>query len=200
MMPHPPFRLLLLTVTIALALCGPVAAEPRWTLDTAHSSVSFSVAHMGVSRVRGDFTDFSGSGRYDGADIGSASVEAVVRVASVDTRNAKRDEHLKGADFFDAQQFPTISFTSKRFRRTSGQRFQLTGDLTIHGVTRTVVLGGEFSPVIKDTFGKTRVGAQASTTINRKDFGLTWSRTMESGGLLVGEEVEITLAVEFVRE
>lgn len=189
----------IITLAVALACVSPLRAGESWQLDSAHTNVTFSVAHMGVSRVSGSFRDTSGSGSFDGKTVGSAQVEAIIQTASVDTRNEKRDGHLKGADFLDVQKFPTITFKSKRFRQTSGRKFQLTGDLTVHGVTKTVVLGGEFSEVIKDPFGKTRVGATASTTINRKDFGLGWNKIMESGGLLVGEDVLITIEVEFVK-
>lgn len=191
--------LMLVSLFVALAALAPARAEDTWQLDGSHTSASFSVTHMGVSRVRGDFTEIGGSGAYDGKNIESASVEATIQVASIDTRNARRDSHLKSVDFFDAKKFPTITFKSKRFRPTTGRKFQLTGDLTIHGVTKTVVLSGEFSPVIKDPFGKTRVGAEATTMINRKDFGLTWSPAVEGGGIVVGEDVDITIAVEFVK-
>ena len=190
---------LLLALTLAVTALTAARADEAWQLDGSHTSATFSVAHMGVSRVRGDFTEIAGSGKYDGKNIESASVEAIIQVSSIDTRNSRRDGHLKGADFFDVAKFPTITFKSKRFRPTTGRKFQLTGDLTIHGVTKTVVLSGEFSPVIKDPFGKTRVGAEATTTINRKDFGLTWSPAVEGGGIVVGEDVDITIAVEFVK-
>lgn len=191
--------ILLVSLTVALTALTSARADDAWQLDGSHTSATFSVTHMGVSRVRGDFTEIGGTGKYDGKNIESASVEAVIAVASIDTRNSRRDGHLKGADFFDASKFPTITFKSKRFRPTTERKFQLTGDLTIHGVTKTVVLSGQFSPVIKDPFGKTRVGAEATTTINRKDFGLTWSPAVEGGGIVVGEDVDISIAVEFVK-
>ncbi|MBM3464101.1 MAG: YceI family protein [Armatimonadetes bacterium] len=189
------------TLLLMVLLAAPGLAQgSAWTLDAAHSRVGFSVRHLGISNVTGEFTRVSGQGTFDGKSIETASVTATIDTTSVNTREAKRDDHLRNADFLDVARYPTMTFKSKRFRKTSGNGFALTGDLTLHGVTRTVVLNGTSTPVVKDPWGSSRVGASATTTINRKDFGLTWNKALESGGLVVAEEVTITLDLEFVRD
>jgi len=171
-----------------------------WEIDSAHSRAAFSVRHLGISNVTGEFTKVTGTALYDGTNVGTASVQALIDVSTINTREAKRDEHLKSADFFDAAKYPTITFKSKRLRPTTPGKFQLTGDLTLHGVTKTVVLSGEVTKTVKDPWGNTRFGATASGQINRQDFGLTWNKTMDSGGVVVGDEVTLTLDVELVQK
>jgi len=165
-----------------------------WELDAAHSSISFSVRHMMVSKVRGQFKDFT-------ADIVTAddplasTVSAVVQMASIDTRDKARDEHLRTNDFFDIGNHPTMTFTSTRIEG-SGSDYELHGDLTIKGVTRPVTFALEVGGVAKDPWGNTKTGFTASTTVNRKDFGLEYNAALETGGVLIGDKVTIELDIE----
>lgn len=193
---------LVLSLLAALHATSSAKADTaaQWRLDPVHSNASFAVAHLGISEVHGNFTRLEGTLSYDGKSVAAASVSATIDVSSVDTRNANRDQDLRSPNFFDAAKFPTMTFKSKRFRVMSGGKFQVVGDLTIHGVTRTVVLDGKGpSQVIKDPWGHFRVGASLSTDINRKDFGLTYNKVIEAGGLVVGENVHITIDAEFVK-
>lgn len=182
-----------------LAFAAIAAAEPvQYQIDPSHSSVQFSVRHMMVSNVRGEFGKLSGSVLYDAANLPASKVEATIDAATINTRNAKRDAHLKSADFFDAATHPTLTFASKQVYETGGV-VHIKGDLTMRGVTREVDLQLE-GPVeqIKEASGRTRIGASARTRISRKDFGLTWNKMLESGGAVVGDEVTITLDIAAV--
>lgn len=173
--------------------------QQAYEIDPAHSSAQFSVRHMMVSNVRGHFTKISGIIKYDSANPASSSVEATIDAASIDTRDSQRDAHLKSADFFDVEKFPTLTFRSKRIELHSGGG-TIVGDLTIHGVTREISLDSEKpTPENKDPWGKYRIGVSATTKLSRKDFGLTWNAALETGGVLVGDEVKITIDVEGVR-
>lgn len=179
-----------------------VTAENKttWNIDSAHSGVHFSVKHLVVATVRGQFDKVSGSVVIDPADPAGSSVHAVIDAASINTREPQRDAHLRSPDFLDAEQFPTIEFRSTKVARTD-QGFAVTGDLTIHGVTRTVVLAVEATDdEIRDPFGNLKRAATATTKINRKDFGLTWNVGLETGGFLVGDEVRIELDVELISQ
>lgn len=170
-----------------------------YKIDPVHSSVHFSVRHMMVSNVRGEFTSVSGNIVFDSDNPASSSVEAAIEVASINTRDAQRDTHLKSPDFLDLDKFPTITFRSKKVAAHKGGG-EITGDLTIHGVTRPITLEVEGPTAeIKDPWGNQRIGASARTSISRKDFGLTWNAALETGGVLVGDEVKITIDVEAVR-
>ncbi len=183
-----------------LALPAAVPAG-TWELDTAHTGVHFKVRHLMVSYVRGDFEKISGRIVYDEKDISRSSADITIGAASINTRVAKRDDHLRSPDFLDAAKYPVITFKSKRVEKAGDGRLKMTGDLTIRGVTREVVLDVQGpAPPIKDLEGKTRVGGSASTKIDRKDFGLTWNKAIESGGVVVGDEVEITIDVEVVKD
>lgn len=169
----------------------------QWDLDVSHSSAHFSVRHMMVTNVRGEIHVSGGKLSYDPGRPESASVEATLDAKSVDTREAKRDEHLRSADFLETEKFPTISFKSKRVKK-DGKKLDVVGDLTIHGVTKEVTLAvDELHGPAKDPWGGTRVGATATTKINRKDFGLGWNVALEAGGILVGEDINITVEAEF---
>ena len=171
-----------------------------WNLDPAHSVAEFKVRHMMISNVKGQFTGVSGVLIHDENDPAKSRVEASLDAASINTREAQRDGHLKSADFFDVEKFPALTFKSTATRRTGDGELAVTGDLTIHGVTRQVVFNveGPTAPG-KDPWGNTRVGLSAVTKINRKDFGLTWNAALEAGGFLVGNDVTITLDVQFVK-
>lgn len=174
-------------------------SQITYEIDPTHSSVHFSVRHMMVSNVRGEFTKVSGTIKFDPENPANSSVDATIDAASINTRDAQRDTHLKSADFLDVEKFPTLTFHSKKIAPQSGGG-KVTGDLTIHGVTREITLDVEgLTPEVKDPWGKQRMGASATTKISRKDFGLIWNAALESGGVMVGDEVKITIDVEFFR-
>lgn len=171
-----------------------------WKLDPAHSVAEFKVKHMMISNVKGSFTGLSGTLTLDETDYTHSTAEASIDVASVKTGDAQRDGHLKSPDFFDADQFPTITFKSTNIDAKGGADYEVTGDFTLHGVTKPVVFAVEdVSEPSKDPWGNQRIGLSASTKINRKDFGLAWNSALETGGLLVGEEVTISLEVQFIK-
>ncbi|HQY63319.1 MAG: YceI family protein [Myxococcales bacterium] len=173
---------------------------PTWTLDPSHSSATFSVRHMMITNVRGGFQKLSGRATFDPANLEGASVEASIDVASIDTRDEKRDAHLRSADFFDVDRHPAITFTSKAVRR-AGAKLELVGDLTLRGTTREVVLEVDGpTPEHVDPWGNTRIGAEAKTKIKRSEFGMTWNSALEAGGVLVGDEVTLSLDVSLVRQ
>lgn len=172
-----------------------------WEIDPAHSSAQFSVKHMMISNVRGEFSKVSGRVNFDPENPENSTVEATVDVNSISTREPDRDKHLKSPDFFDVAKFPTMTFKSKRVVKNPDGSLQLVGDLTIHGVTRETALTLESpTPAAKDPWGNIRRGTSATARINRKDFGLTWNTALEAGGVLVGEEVKITLDVEMIQK
>ena len=171
----------------------------KWTLDTSHSEAMFSVRHAGISRVRGNFEDFSGSAEFTEKLDGSV-IQAEVMAASVNTRNEGRDEHLRSEDFFDVANHPVLKFESLTVTDFDGEEFKLTGNLTIRGVTKQVEFKGEFGGQTVDAFGMTRAGFEASTEISREEFGLTWNAALEAGGFLVSDKVRITLDVSFTKD
>ena len=171
-----------------------------WNGDPVHSTAQFKVRHLMISNVKGEFRNLSGKLELDPANISNSRVEASIDAATINTREADRDAHLKSADFFDVEKFPTLTFKSDRISQKSAGELTVEGDLTIHGVTRKTVFEVEGpSPEAKDPWGNTRIGLSATTHINRKDFGLNWNAALEAGGVLVGEEVRITLDVEFIK-
>ena len=185
---------------LALAALSAPAAAAQYKIDADHSSVSFTVAHMAISKVHGRFDKFSGTVEYDPKNPKGLKVEASIDAASINTSVDARDKHLKSPDFFDAEKFPALTFKSTRVLSVKGMSGKLEGELTIHGVTKTVVLAVEGSGPAKDPWGNERMAATATTSINRKDFGLVWNKVMETGGLLVGEKVDIVLEIEAVKE
>jgi polyisoprenoid-binding protein YceI len=189
-------------LALFLALAAPAAAlaeATTWNLDAAHLHPSFSVRHLVISNVRGEFTKSTGVVTLDEKDLTKSSVQATIEAASVDTGVGDRDKHLRSPDFFDVEKFPTITFKSTKVEKAGKDKLKVTGDLTIKGVTKPVVLAVE-GPTgeIKDPWGNTRRGFSASTKINRKDFGLTWSKTIEAGPV-VGDEVKIELEGELIK-
>ncbi len=191
---------MILVLALALAAAVPAAAQ-TWDIDTAHSAAQFSVKHMMVSTVRGDFGKTTGTVEYDGKNLASLKVTATIDATTITTRNEGRDKHLKSPDFFDVEKFPTITFTSKRAEAVSPGKFRVIGDLTMRGVTKEVALEVEGpSAEIKGTRGETRVGATATTTINRQDFGVSWSRALDGGGLVVSDQVQITIDLELIKK
>ena len=193
-------RILLVAAVLCLVAPGLLHAAP-WEFDPAHTGVQFKVRHLMVSSVRGDFEKVSGKIVYDEADVTKSSADITIDTGSINTRVAKRDEHLRSPDFLDAAKYPAITFKSKRVEKSGSGTLKMTGDLTIRGVTKEVALTVEGpSPAIKDMQGNARVGGQATTKISRKDFGLVWNKVLETGGAVVGDEVEITIDVEIFRK
>ncbi len=177
-------------------LTAGVAFAEHYQLDTAHTQILFKVKHLGISTVTGQFNEFSGFFNVDPNDLGTLQASATINSASVDTANGDRDNHLRSPDFFDAEKYPEIKFVSKKAETFDGGKLKVHGDLTIHGITKTVVLEGEFGGALMGPMGNPRAAFTAAGKINRKDFGLTWNKLLEAGGLVVGEEVRIELEVE----
>lgn len=181
-------------------LTAPQVGTSTWSIDPVHSVAEFKVRHMMISNVKGQFTGVSGTLSLDETDLTNSRIEAVIDAASINTREPDRDKHLKSPDFFDVEKFPELSFRSTRVLRKGEGELAVEGDLTIHGVTRRVAfeVEGPTAPA-KDPWGSTRIGLSATARINRKDYGLTWNAALETGGILVGDEVTITLDVQFVK-
>ena len=171
----------------------------NWNLDTVHSGINFSVRHMVVSKVRGRFTKFTGNVELDESDLARSVVEATIDASSIDTGTAQRDDHLRSADFFDVEHFPQIRFHSTGIEKLGGERYRLTGELTIRDVSREIALDVEYGGRGKDPWGNERVGFTAKGTLDRKDFGLGWNQVLETGGVLVSDRVEIELEVQGVK-
>jgi polyisoprenoid-binding protein YceI len=172
-----------------------------YTIDPAHSTAGFKVRHLMVSWVRGEFSGVAGTVVYDPEHPENSRVEATIDVATLHTRDEQRDAHLKSADFFDVEKYPTITFVSKKVEKVGEREGKLMGDLTIHGVTKEVVLDVEGpAPEVKDPWGNIKSGVSAATKIKRSDFGLVWNAPLEAGGVLVGDEVHISLELELLRK
>jgi polyisoprenoid-binding protein YceI len=187
-------------MTTATTATSSQTSASTWAIDPAHSVAEFKVKHMMISNVKGQFSGLSGTLQRNEADLTKSKVEVTIDAASVNTRDAQRDTHLKSPDFFEVEKFPTLSFKSTRVIPKNQDEHAVEGELTIHGVTHTVrfAVEGPTAPA-KDPWGNTRIGVSATTKINRKDYGLTWNTVLETGGILVGEEVTITLDLQFVK-
>ena len=178
----------------------PQTATTTWNIDPAHATAEFKVKHMMIANVKGQFSKVSGVLVHDESDPTKSHVEASVEAASIETREPQRDAHLKSPDFFHVEKFPTLSFKSRDIKVAGDGQFKVEGDLTMRGLTRKVTFTVEGpTPPMKDPWGNTRIAISATTKINRKDFGLTWNAALETGGILIGDEVTITLDVEFVK-
>jgi polyisoprenoid-binding protein YceI len=185
---------------MSTTVATPQAVTTTWNIDPVHSVAEFKVKHMMISNVKGQFTRVKGTLTINETDLTQSHVEAEIEAASINTRDDQRDTHLKSADFFHAEKFPSLSFKSTRITRVTDGELKVAGDLTIHGVTRNVVFDIEGpTPPGKDPWGNTRRGLSATTKINRSDFGLTWNAALETGGILVGDEITITLDVQFIK-
>lgn len=171
-----------------------------WEIDANHSQATFAVKHMMVTTVRGQFKVLRGKLNIDEQNPANSWVEAEVDAASIDTREANRDAHLRSPDFFDAEKYPTITFKSTKVEHVDGDEYKVTGDLSMHGVTKPVVFKAEYAGQTKDAYGLQRAGLSARTTINRKDFGLTWNRAIEAGGVAVSEDVKIEIDLAAVNK
>ncbi len=191
------FRAVLAAATLVVPS---FALAANWEIDASHSAASFAVKHLMVSTVRGGFSGVKGVVKVDEKDVTKSTVEATIDASTINTLDAKRDEHLKGADFLDVAKFPTLTFKSTKVEKAK-DGLKVTGDLTLHGVTKPVVLNVEGpTQAVKDPWGNTKSGATATTTLNRKDFGLTWNKALEAGGVVVGDEIKVTLDLELSKK
>ena len=190
------------SIAAIVALTLPVVASAStWAIDPDHSNVGFKVKHLMITNVMGNFEKHSGTIDLNDKDITKSKVEVTIDTNSINTKVQKRDEHLRSADFFDVTKYPTMTFVSKKIAKAGKDGFKVTGDLTLHGVTKEVVLSVEGpSQESKDPWGNIRRGVTAATKINRKDFGLVWNAALETGGVAVGEEVTITLEIELIKK
>ena len=188
-----------LTLGLVLGLGQAALAETaRYDVDRDHSAIEFRVAHMVVSKTTGRFMDYSGFIEMDPEALTVKTIDATIKTASVNTNHEKRDAHLRGPDFFNVEKFPTMTYKLKSYRKT-GEDYQAVGELTLLGVTKEITLVGRFNGVAKDPWGNTRAGFTAEGKLNRKDFGMNWSKTLDSGGLVVGDEVFIKLDIECIK-
>lgn len=188
------------TATPAAGTPTQAGTKTTWTIDPAHSHVGFGIKHLMIATVRGSFTQVQGAVTVDESDPASASLDITITTASVTTGDEKRDGHLRSADFFDVERFPTMTFRSKRVEAKSNQTFRVVGDLTIRDVTREVPLEVEMLGRAKDPWGKEHAAFEATTSIKRGDYGLTWNAALETGGVLVGDEVKISIEAQLLRE
>lgn len=188
-------------ITLLLMTLPLTALASTWAIDPEHSTAQFKVRHLMISNVKGVFEKVSGTLNLDDKDITRSKVDVGIDIASINTNIKKRDDHLRSPDFFDAAKFPTMTFVSTKVEKAGKDKLKVTGNLTIKGVTKVVVLtvDGPTSE-IKDPWGNGRRGASATTTINRRDFGVSWNKTMDNGGMVVGEDVAVQLDVEFVKK
>jgi len=170
-----------------------------WTLDASHTRIGFVARHALVTKVRGAFNEFEGTAVVDGGNLAASKVEVTIQAASIDTRNEQRDGHLRSNDFLAMEDHPTITFVSTDVRGTGATSFELTGDLTIKGETRSVTIPFEFEGAATDPFGNLRAGFEGSVTINRKDYGITWNAALETGGVLVGEKITLEFEVSAIK-
>jgi len=171
----------------------------EWKIDKPHTNVGFTVTHLVISDVTGRFNQFDGSVKSSGEDFNGAEVNIVIETSSIDTDNEKRDDHLRSGDFFDAEKNPQITFKSTSFKKISGDKYEIKGELTMNGVTHEVVLDAILKGVIKDPWGGTRAGFKAGTTIDRYDYNLNWNKALETGGFLVDQEVDIEINIELIK-
>ena len=192
-------RFVVFAVAIGAAGFPCVTSASTWQIDSAHTSAQFAVRHLMVSTVRGTLGKVTGAVTLDEADPSKSSVEASIDATTIDTREPKRDAHLKSPDFLDVAKYPTITFKSKKVTKVSDSKFQVTGDLTLHGVTKEVTLDAEGLPKpFKDPMGKLRLGGVVTTKLNRKDFGIEWNKALDGGGVLVSDTVDVTIDIELV--
>jgi polyisoprenoid-binding protein YceI len=189
----------LIAVFLVVGFAGIATAADTYTFDVSHSSIGFAVKHLALSKVKGTFNDFSGTILYDASDYVKSSVNVVIKTASIDTDNEGRDNHLRSADFFDAEKYPEITFVSERIEKKD-DRFLAHGTLTMHGIAKKITLSFEISGPIKGMSGEQRIAVETETKLNRQDYGIKWSKTLDAGGLVVGNEVKIEIAIEAVKQ
>ena len=186
---------IILTVFLSIVWAAVNAHAATYTIDPVHSTIGFAVKHLVVGTTRGDFEDYAGTIGFDGKDLASFSADVVIQAKSINTKNGDRDKHLRSADFLDVENNPTITFKGKSLA-AKGDGFEVTGDLMIHGVTKEVVIPAEISGPVKSPFGDQVIGLAGEITINRQDFGVSWNKTMDQGGLMVSDDVKIIVEIE----
>ena len=193
---------ILIAAAAAVVFSLPAAAAPsQWAIDPHHSSAQFAVKHLMISTVRGEFHGVNGTVNWDDKDITKSTIDVTIDATSVDTREPDRDKDLKSENFFDVAKYPTMTFKSKKIEQAGAGKLKVTGDLTMHGVTKEVTLDVEGpTPPIKDPWGNTRAALNATTTINRQDFGVKWNKTMDGGGVVVSDNVNVTIDAELVKQ
>jgi len=185
----------------ALIASGAIFAQTtKWGVDPGHSNIQFSISHMVISEVTGKFSTYEGTVLSDKPDFSDAKINFTIKVNSVDTDNEKRDQHLVSADFFDAEKYPEITFKGKSLKKVSDNKYKLTGSLTMHGVTKTIVLDVKYGGTVKDPWGNTKAGFKITGIIKRYDFGLKYNSTLEAGGLMIGEEVDLVCNIEVAKQ
>ncbi len=194
-----PLAVLAVVLLAASALPGtaavPASATGTWNVDKVHSEVAFQVRHF-VSKVRGVFTDFAGTIKIDAEKPETSSVEFTIKAASINTNEPKRDAHLRSPDFFDAEKFPELKFTSRKVVRKTDTTYDVVGDLTMRGVTKEITLPVTFSGVVKDPWGLERAGFETSITLNRQDYGIKWNKALDQGGYMLSDDVSVTINLE----
>jgi polyisoprenoid-binding protein YceI len=188
------------TATPAAGTAGQSGQKTIWKIDPAHSHVGFAIKHLMIATVRGSFTQVQGTVAVDETDPTTASIEVTIPTASITTGDEKRDAHLRSADFFDAERFPNMTFRSKRIEAASGDSFRIVGDLTIRGVTKEVALDVELLGRAKDPWGQEKAGFEATTKFKRSEYGLTWNAALETGGVLVGDDVKVSIEAELTKQ
>jgi len=175
------------------------AQSTNWGFDATHSTVRFAVSHMVISEVEGNFSKYEGTVTTSKADFSDAKIDFTIDVSSINTNDADRDDHLKNEDFFDVSKYPNISFKSKSMESVGGNKFKLTGDFTMHGVTREIILDAKYGGTITDPWGNVKAGFKISGTIDRTLWGLKYNSTMDTGGLMIGEEIDIVCKMELIK-
>jgi polyisoprenoid-binding protein YceI len=186
------------TCVLFAGSAGTAIAADTFSIDKSHSSILFAVKHMVITKVKGEFTEYAGTILYDASDVSKSSVEVTIKTASIDTKDEKRDDHLRNPDFFDTETYPEITFKSKAISK-SEKGFVATGDLTMRGVTKEIEIPFEITGVIDDPWGNTRMGVAAELELNRQDYGISWSKSLDAGGLVVGDNVEIEIEIEAIK-
>jgi polyisoprenoid-binding protein YceI len=188
----------ILTAVMLVLGFGSAAAQGTYTIDTVHSNAGFKVRHL-VSKTSGEFTDFDGTIVADFQNLDNSSVEFIIKAASIDTKNEKRDDHLRSADFFDVERYPEVTFKSSKITRVDDDTFAVAGTLTMRGVSKEITLTVDFLGEMT-AMGSTRAGYELTTTLNRKDYGVSWNRALDAGGFLLSDEVEVSIALELIKQ
>lgn len=193
-------KLTTILVVLMLTVFSVTAQKTKWTFDKVHSKIQFDVAHLVISEVTGQFQDYEGTVLADKADFSDAKIDFSIDVKSINTNDENRDRHLQSADFFDVAKYPKITFKSKSMTEAGKNQYKLTGDLTMHGVTKTVTFDVKYGGTVTDPYGNVKAGFKITGVIDRTDFGLKYNSVLDSGGLLIGEEITITCNVELLKQ
>jgi len=177
-----------------------MSTKTSWVIDPTHSEIQFKVKHLVISTVTGSFKTFEGTAETEGDDLTTATINFSADVASIDTNQTQRDEHLRSGDFFDAENYPKLTFTSTSLDKTGEDTYKLNGDLTIKGVTKSVTLDAEYGGAMTDFYGQSKAGFEVTGKISRKEFGLSWSATTEAGGVVVGDEIKLVINIQLIKQ